>query len=289
MTIGFIGAGKMGFTLGKHLKLYEDKVIIEGEKAYRVAGFYSRTAKSARQAAEFTDTNYYESIEELVKDCDALIITVPDGQIYSVFCELKALGRNIEGRLIIHTSGALSSQIFSGTDGIYPYSVHPIYAVSSKTESYKNFRQCFITIEGHEKYIHFLEDIFKCIGHSVKLISERDKVKYHSGAVFVSNLVIALYEMGVELLTQCGFEKAEAETALKPLFINNSNRLFNTTPAEALTGPVERCDTETVRKHLDVLADEYRDIYRQLSLKLVKIAASKGKSDYEDMKRILNS
>lgn len=287
MRIGFIGAGKMGFTLGKHLKLYEDSLETDGNSLYRVVGYYSRTLESAIEAARFTDTNYYESLEGLVSECDTLILTVPDSQIPIVADKLKQLGDLVRDKIIIHTSGALSSQVFSGMNGIYAYSIHPIYAVSSKTESYINFNQCFITIEGSDRYLGRLVDIFAEIGHKVKIISCKDKVKYHSGAVFASNLVIGLYQMAQDILMQCGFSAEESDEALKPLFLNNAKRLEDKCPADALTGPIERGDVETVRGHLNVLTDEYNEVYRLLSTRLAWLMQDARHSDYDRMFNVL--
>ena len=44
MRIGFIGAGKVGFTLGKYFAV----------NGLDVAGYYSRNYKSAEEAAAFT-------------------------------------------------------------------------------------------------------------------------------------------------------------------------------------------------------------------------------------------
>ena len=44
MRIGFIGAGKVGFSLGRYL----------AEGGVTVTGYYSRNSRSAREAAEFT-------------------------------------------------------------------------------------------------------------------------------------------------------------------------------------------------------------------------------------------
>ena len=44
MRIGFIGAGKVGFTLGKYFR----------EHGIEVTGYYSRSIQSASEAAEFT-------------------------------------------------------------------------------------------------------------------------------------------------------------------------------------------------------------------------------------------
>ena len=73
MKIGFIGAGKMGFILGKHFSSCKDESI-------KLLGYYSRNCESAKEAAKFTDTNYYANVTDLVNDSDAIFITIR--QIY---------------------------------------------------------------------------------------------------------------------------------------------------------------------------------------------------------------
>lgn len=289
MRIGFIGAGKMGFTLGKHFSEYSCRCGDSSAQEIRVMGYYSRNAQSAKEAAEFTYTKYYEDLYNLVDDCDTLFVTVPDGQIAVMADALNRLGERMEHKIICHTSGALSSQVFSGMGSrVYGYSVHPIYAVNSKTESYINFSDCFITIEGHERYLDKLVDLFTCMGHAVKAISADDKVKYHSAAVFASNLVIGLYHMGAGLLTQCGFSESEAQQALKPLFKNNSENLYSASEyLDALTGPVARCDAETVAGHLEVLDGKENMVYRLLSGELVDIADGNTENNYDELRRLL--
>ncbi len=289
MKVGFIGAGKMGFTLGKHIAIDGDKL------GLNIGGYYSKTLKSAIEAAKFTNSHCYQSLTELVNGNDIIFITVPDGQIAVMADMLDRLDADISGKIICHTSGALSSQVFSGMDSrIYGYSIHPIYAVNSKTESYINFNQAFITIEGSEARMDVMSDIFKGMGHQVKIISAKDKVKYHGAAVFASNLVIGLYHKSMKLMMDCGFNETEAEKALKPLFENNAHNLIEKGCAGALTGPVERCDTETVRKHIEALKDNLDEqaVYKLLSRELVEIADAKHKDtsdyNYDEMKGLLD-
>ena len=77
MRIGFIGAGKMGFTLGKYL-VEKNLTEISKELDYSVSGYYSQNIESAKTAAAFTDTNYYDKLEELINACDIIFITVPN-------------------------------------------------------------------------------------------------------------------------------------------------------------------------------------------------------------------
>ena len=73
MRAGFIGAGKVGFSLGKYLK----------ENGVEITGYFSKSPESAKSAADFTNTKLYKSIENILSDSDTLFITVPDGQIRS--------------------------------------------------------------------------------------------------------------------------------------------------------------------------------------------------------------
>ena len=51
MKIGFVGAGKVGVSFGKYFKLHKKNVI----------GYYSKNPDSAREAAKFTDTDYFST------------------------------------------------------------------------------------------------------------------------------------------------------------------------------------------------------------------------------------
>ncbi len=71
MRIGFIGAGRVGFTLGKYMK----------EHGAEVTGYYSRTSEHAEEAARFTDTEVYDDPDKLIKDSDYIYLTVSDNAI----------------------------------------------------------------------------------------------------------------------------------------------------------------------------------------------------------------
>lgn len=71
MKIGFFGAGKVGFTLGKYFRMHGVEVI----------GYYSHSIQSAKEAAEFTQSQTFIDIEELLAASDVLFFTLPDGVI----------------------------------------------------------------------------------------------------------------------------------------------------------------------------------------------------------------
>ena len=125
-------------------------------------------------------------------------------------------------------------------------------------------------------------------GNSVTVIDPYCKKKYHMAASTASNLVAGLVQMAIDSLTECGFESETALRMLTPLMQGNINNICGKGTAEALTGPVERCDCDTVKAHLDQLNDEKQEIYRLLSMQLIEIAQRKNtKRDYSSLRKIL--
>ncbi|WP_173471884.1 Rossmann-like and DUF2520 domain-containing protein [Eubacterium ruminantium] len=278
MRIGFIGAGKVGCTLGKYFR----------ENGIPVSGYYNRTSEHAKEAAEFTDTLYYEDVNDLINESDMIFITVSDNSIPMVYGSLDK--KILAGKIIAHSSGALSSSVFtdSGTYGFYGYSIHPIYAVNDRFTAYKNFQNAFITIEGNEDKIDFLLNLFRSLGNKTAKISSENKVRYHSAAVFASNLVCGLFGKAEDILVSCGFSQDDAKDALKGLFLDNASGIADKGPMLQLTGPIERNDTGTVRKHLDVLSEDEKEVYIAASKAVLKLAKRKHSDrDYNEMETLL--
>lgn len=279
MKIGFIGAGKVGFSLGKHLALH----------GICVEGYYSRNIYSSKEAAEFTKSKFYTSLDELVNESDTLFLTVPDGDLVGVYSEIIRL--DISGKCIIHCSGAMSSEVFFDIEsrGASGCSVHPICAVNDKYTGYLNLSDAYFTVESKNENtaLMFGELLHKC-GNNAKIITPENKVKYHAAAVFASNLVTGLYDAATELFEECGLDEEFSKEALGGLFLGNAKNVASLGVKDALTGPVERGDAETVKKHIDVLDGEMKNIYLMLSRRLLKIAERKNSDrSYEDLKRVL--
>ena len=278
MKIGFIGAGKVGFSLGKYFT----------EHGIYVSGYYSRNLNSSKEAAAFTKTKYYIELEDIIKESDTLFLTVPDGSIREVYSKMIHL--DIEGKCLVHCSGALSSMVFSGISekGARGCSVHPICAVSDKLTGYRDLSKAYFTIEGND--VTELSELLCGCGNVVESISAEEKVKYHAASVCASNLVVGLYDIAAGLLQECGLSENFARNALHPLFLGNANNIASKGVVQALTGPVERGDSETVEKHLSVLSGDEKQIYRLLSGRLVSVAEQKNPDrDYQRLKICLEN
>ena len=266
MKIGFIGAGKVGFSLGKYFCEHQLNVI----------GYYSRSLQSASQAAEFTGTLCFDNIESIVKASDTLFLTVPDGAINELWDVINGL--SIENKIICHCSGSLSSAVFSDIDNhhAYGYSIHPLYAISDKLNSYMELSNALFTLEGSAGRLNEMLLLLEGLGNSVQIITADNKAVYHSAAVFVSNFMVALAETGIDLLKSCGFDEENASLALNPLMIGNIQNIVSSGTIQALTGPIERCDIKTIKQHLSCLNGTDKQLYILLSRKLINIAERKN-------------
>ena len=91
-----------------------------------------------------------------------------------------------------------------------------------------------------------------------------------------------------KLLIECGFDEESAHNALAPIIKGNIGHILNNGCEKALTGPIERNDISTVKKHLAVLETDDRDIYQAVSRQVLKIAKMKNEDrDYSKMEDVL--
>ena len=263
MRIGIIGAGKVGTTLGKYLSIH----------GKNVTGFYSRTHESADEAATFAETETYSSLCKLVEKSDVIFITTPDGVIPQVWGDL--LHQDISNRIICHFSGSLLSHVFSGREeaGASGISMHPMYAFSDKFHSYEQFHTAYLTLEGDPEAVAVMKPMWEAIGHHVLTLKAEDKIKYHAAAAMASNEMLGLMQASLDILSECGFSEKDSMALLTPLVQGNIASMLEKGCVNALTGPVERGDAQTVRKHLQALeGSKAGKIYQSLGSTMVELA-----------------
>ncbi|MBR1599316.1 MAG: DUF2520 domain-containing protein [Lachnospiraceae bacterium] len=284
--VGFIGAGKAGCSLGKYFSKKSSQGI--GNDNVTVTGYYSLIEEEARWAAAFTETEMYNTPNEVVYANDSIIISTPDGAVNDVWNSLdKEL---IKDRIICHLSGSLSSDVFSGIEnyGGYPISIHPLFAFSDKESAYRELNNVCFTLEGHTYAVSKWKKWLEAMGNETVEISKELKPKYHAAASVLSNHVIAVLDTGYKLLTECGFTDEQTRRFTATLVRDNVEHVTSYGTVNALTGPIERNDTGTVLKHLDVLDDEERQLYKMCGRRLLEIANKKNPDrDYNELSDIL--
>ena len=265
MKVGFVGAGKVGCSLGK---LFADS-------QHNLAGFYSRSSLSAQDAADFTKSKHFQNLETLIEESDTVFITVPDDAISMVWNSIKTM--SIAGKMICHCSGSLSSNIFRDIEetGAFGFSIHPLLAVSDRYKSYQELPKALLTIEGDADHIGDIKALLEGSELKYTVISADVKTRYHGAAVMCSNLVIGLIRAAEDELLACGFSKEQLSDAIAPLLLGNVNKVLSVGTEAALTGPIERGDVGTVEKHLNTFEGIDRQVYKTMSLKTLEVAKAK--------------
>lgn len=304
--IGFIGAGKVGSSLSRFFYEY---YVHKGFENLKISSVCSKHLTSANETISLLKKLYSNqvpacipkatnSIAELVKNSDIIFVTVPDAVISLVDAELALLGKEaLKNRLLVHCSGVLSAnsafkKCSELTDTV---SLHPMLAFNSKETSTDSIQKAFFTLEGSNTGIQKIKTILNETGIQHTVLSadaspDDLKAKYHLASVLVSNCVVGLFSMGQDLLCECGFSKDDALKAISPLFIGNADNIVTQGVTHALTGPVIRNDAITVKKHMNCLNDNDRELYRLLSQKLYEISKNKNpQKDYNEIKNLLFS
>lgn len=274
MKVGFVGAGKVGCSLYNYF--VRNKIA--------VTCCYTRT-KAAGKSAQI---RYVTSLDAAVAESDVLFLTVPDDAISTAWEHVKSYP--IQGKLICHCSGSLSATVFCGIEetGAYGYSVHPMFPFKSTETAYDDLAKAVFSIEGNEERIDAIMELLSMCPNRIVKLKSNDKTKYHAASVFASNLVVGLMNQATGLLKECGFSDKAALAALEPLAVANMKNIFDVGACEALTGPVERHDVETVKEHLRALDQEKKATYITVTREIIRLAEVRhpGRS-YEDMKQVL--
>ena len=265
LRVGFVGAGKIGFALGTHLF----------EHGSKVSGYASRTQKAALWASQCTHSVSFSSLQALLDSTDLIFITVPDGAIAETAGQLADAAAStpagdLSGKLVCHASGALTSGEVDACRkaGAACASVHPLCAVPdvpTSADAPDRLAGMFFTLEGDQAAVDAAGALLDAAGNPHCTIAADAKVR-------------------------CGFTPEQALQAAGPLFTGNCAAIAQKGPQNALSGPIERNDLETVRKHLAALDGQARETYATLSLSVCELAARRHpERDHAPMRNLLES
>ncbi|OEF99875.1 hypothetical protein BHF71_01500 [Vulcanibacillus modesticaldus] len=266
MKIGFIGAGKVGTAMGIYL---QNKV--------EVTGYYSRSYSSASKAARYTESKGYKNLESLVHEADMIAITTPDDIIKRVADDLLNITMSWEGKIVLHMSGAHSSDVLSllAEKGATILSLHPMLSFSEPFKAARDLSFASFTIEGRGNLLEKVKHLLDGIGNHWIEIPTQDKVLYHTAAVIVSNYLVTLIDTGVQMLISTGFTKEDATKLLTPLIKKTMETILEKGAEKALTGPISRGDLGTLKMHLNNLENRNKswlDSYKVLGVQTIDLA-----------------
>lgn len=265
-TVGIVGAGRVGLTLGYLLQ----------SRGYTVAGACCRRPESTSRACQVLKCPVVPA-REFVPRSDLVIIATPDDVISTVTATLAASGCFRNGQLVLHTSGARTSADLraAAEAGACTLSFHPLRAFPQFHPSTR-LEGCLVAGEGDTSALDRGEELARALGARWQCLRPGAKLRYHAGAVMACNYLVVLLDAAYGLLEEAGFAPARAREALDPLVRGTLDHVLALGPAAALTGPVARGDVETVSGHMEQLDPSGRRLYCQLGLRALELARAQG-------------
>ena len=269
-SIGIARAGRIGQALGRLLR----------ERGKGVVAVASRGAE--RAAAAFVGGGVQAvQYRELPRHAARILIAVPDDAIGAVARALAEAG--MRGGVVLHTCGARGSEALAvlAEAGVSCGSLHPLQTVATPEDGVHALPGAAYAVDGEGEAAAWAAQLVKLLGGQLPRIPTACRPLYHAAAVMASNYVVALTGAAVMLMKEAGVEEAAALRALARTSLENALRHG---PAAALTGPVQRGDTGTVRMHLAALAKAplaVANLYRAAGLETLEIARRRGLPETE--------
>ncbi len=270
--MGIVGAGRIAQALGCLLRR-------EGES---IAGVVSRKRAHSEEAARFIGPGTpVLDFEQLVLGSPIVLIAVSDDAIGSVADRLAKAG--MSRGVAIHTAGVYGPEALQilADKGVSCGSLHPLQTVSGPEQGVTalpgspfGLSASGVAQEVGRRWVRLLRG-------RVLTLKPGGKPLYHAAAVMASNCTTALLDAALALMSEAGISDEEARLALGPLMRTSLENALAQGPVEALTGPLQRGDLETIRCHLEAmndarLAESVREFYRAAGLQTLDLARRRG-------------
>jgi predicted short-subunit dehydrogenase-like oxidoreductase (DUF2520 family) len=277
-----VGPGKVGTALARLLH----------QAGHEFLGAVGRTLESARACCQFaTAGRPTTDPTELVPGAEFVFLTLPDDRIEAVCGQIAAEGAFRAQAVVVHCSGALPSTVLNSAQeaGARIASMHPLQTFAEPAQAVQSVAGAYCCVEGGPSALPSVTALAESIGLRPLTVSAEAKALYHAAAVMACNYLVALEDMAGELMEASGIARPKALEALLPLVRTTVDNLGARGVHGALTGPIARGDADTVRGHLEALAERTPDLlpaYRLLGLRALQLAQQRDSLPPETVEQL---
>ena len=252
-------------------------------QGYRIHSVVSNEGRSARRLGEKVGAERTGLLSQIADVSGLVFIAVPDDEIAVVVRQLSMFPGDFFRSTVFHTSGALTSDVLTPLrkKGAAVGSFHPLQTILRSRVGRNDLRNIWIGIEGDRTAVKTGIHIVKEIGSHPFVLSKKQKVIYHIAAVFSSNYLVTILSVVEELGQRIGLPHSTILPMFEPLILQSVKNVRERTASGALTGPIARGDTKTLRRHHAALRGEgltgILELYRALERETTRLAHNKGR------------
>ena len=269
-AIGIAGAGRVAQAMGRLLL----------ERGFPVNCIASRDPERAFAAATFIGAGVHAvGYGEMARHARRILIAVPDSAVTVVSNLIADAG--IRGGIALHTCGTQGSDVLRRLmdHGVSCGTIHPLQTIVNAEQGVGALRGCAFAVDGDAPAIRWAEEIAAKFEGEVLRIPQHLRPLYHAGAVMASNYLVGLVGAAQHLMEMAGVGREGSLRALAPLLRTTLENILKQGPLAALTGPIERGDSETVAAHLRALGtapEQIQHLYRAAGLEVLQMALARG-------------
>jgi len=282
--IAIIGAGKVGTAMGYLLR----------SAGYAIVAVTDRNPAAAEKCLSYTGGKLYAHPSEAANAANMILITTPDDEIAGICTTLSDTGAISPGDKVVHMSGAGGLDLLESArrSGAVVASIHPIQSFADIEGAIENLPGSVFGVTALPEIEIWAEKLVGDLGGIPFLIADSDKPLYHAAACMASNYLTTLLHTVETIYASFGLAREEALKAFWPLVRGTMKNIERQGTVSALTGPIARGDTGTIKKHLaafSVKLPRLLRVYQELGFLTVDLGLEKGslaKERAEAIKRL---
>ncbi|SBW28668.1 Rossmann-like and DUF2520 domain-containing protein [Protofrankia symbiont of Coriaria ruscifolia] len=241
--VGIVGLGRAGSALGTALS----------DAGYPVVAVHARSVTALERARVRFPAAWVGTPAAVAEASDVAILTVSDDMIRDVAGDIASAGALRAGQVVVHASGRHGTDVLHPVlaSGAFRAAVHPIMTLSGAADDAGRLAGAGFGVTADPGAQPVVNALVTAVGGRVVSVPEQARTAYHAAVVLGANYLATLVTATLELLETLGV--GQPADAVAPLLEQSLRNALERGPA-ALTGPVRRGDTETVRAHLGALA-----------------------------------
>lgn len=241
-TIAIVGAGNLAQALAPALS----------KAGYHISEVVSRRASDSRRRARALARRVSARVtdyEHAQLDAEIIWLCVTDDAIGEAAQRLAAR-ESWKGKTVVHSSGALSSDELAPlkSRGAAVGSVHPMMTFVRNAGT--GMKGVAFALEGDAKAVSQSRKIAQDLGGIPFRIGKESKVLYHAMGSFSSPMIVIVLALGEQIARTAGIPRQKIPAAMRPILLKTIDNYMKNGSAGAFSGPINRGDIATVRKHL---------------------------------------
>ena len=280
LRVGVIGLGRVGSALARGLERAGHEV---------VAIHAISEASQSRAEKYFPAANICDS-SSVVAQSDLVLLAVPDDELAALVQGIAEVHGFRTQQMVVHTSGRYGISVLAPAmlQGVHAMALHPAMTFIGSADDVERLQACPFAVTASDEALAMAQALVYELGGDPNIIAEVDRVRYHAALSHGANHLTTLISQSTAMLSDVGIENPA--TFITPLVFAATENVLQRGIA-ALTGPISRGDSETLRAHIAELPlGVERDTYVALAHATISYALQARRiNDYQatQLKQVL--